>query len=219
MARTDTQTRQRILDVALNRFADRGYAGTSVRDLVADARVTQPTLYYYFPSKARLYQSLVDLAHDQRYAVMREAVRRAPGFTEKLTELLAASFEFLQGRRELVRIAFATAFAATDELPREIDYLTKCRRNFEFVHGLIKTGLAQGVLDKRFDSKELAFGLYGQMNFYVIADLLLPGSPLNRQTANRIVELFLAGAGARAQARSLAAVNGARRGNHGRKML
>jgi hypothetical protein len=93
-----------------------------------------------------------------------------------------------------MRIAFATAFAAPGELPSEIRYLDKCSRNFEFIHTLIKRGQAARELDRRFDSKELAFGIYGQLNIYVMAHLLMPDCKLNRQTAERIVELFLAGA-------------------------
>jgi len=59
----------------------------------------------------------------------------------------------------------------------------------------IKKGLASGELDTRFDSHELAYGLYGQMNFHVTAHLLMPHRQLDRKVAERIVELFLAGAG------------------------
>ena len=96
-----------------------------------------------------------------------------------------------------MRIAFATAFAAPGELPAEVRYLDKCARNFELIHDLIRRGQATGELDRRFDSKELAFGIYGQLNIYTMAHLLMPDCQLNRQTAERIVALFLAGAGAK----------------------
>jgi hypothetical protein len=75
--------------------------------------------------------------------------------------------------------------------------MDKCTRNFEFIHDLIKGGQAVGELDRRFDSKELAFGIYGQLNMYLMAHLLMPDCQLNRQTAERIVQLFLAGAEAK----------------------
>ena len=53
-------TRQRIQRAALRLFADCGYAGASVQAMVDAAKVTKPTLYYYFKSKAGLYQSLID---------------------------------------------------------------------------------------------------------------------------------------------------------------
>jgi hypothetical protein len=113
---------------------------------------------------------------------------------EKLVEILAALFEFLRDHKDLMRIAFATAFAAPGEVPAGVRYLEKCGRNFEFFHALIKRGQSSGELDCRFDSQELAFGIYGQLNMYTMAHLLMPECRLNRQTAERIVKLFLAGA-------------------------
>jgi hypothetical protein len=103
----------------------------------------------------------------------------------------------LQKNRELMRIAFATAFAAPGEMPEGLRYSDKCERNFEFVHSVIKKALAAGALDKKFDSRELAYGFYGQLNAYLVSQLLMPDCRLNRDTARRIVELFLAGAAAK----------------------
>ena len=75
--------------------------------------------------------------------------------------------------------------------------MDKSLRNFEFIHTLIKQGQAAGELDRRFDSEELAFGIFGLLNIYVMAHLLMPGCRLNRRRAERIVELFLTGAAAR----------------------
>jgi len=194
---TDSNTRQQVLQAALKKFADCGYEGTSVQDIVEAAQVTKPTLYYYFGNKAELYQALVDYAHDERRRLMQAAAQRGDALADKLVEILAAVFDFLQNNRDLMRIAFATAFAAPGELPAEIHYAEKCSRNFEFIHELIRRGQAAGELDRRFDSKELAFGIYGQLNIYVMAHLLMPDCKLNRQTAERIVKLFLAGAGAK----------------------
>ena len=192
-----TETQRHILNAALNRFASRGYAGTSVQDIVDDARVAKPTLYYYFPNKAGLYQALVDSAHDERFRLMQEAARAGSTLEEQLVEILAALFDYARGHRELMRMAFATAFASPDELPKEVDYTAKCERNFEFIHSLIKHGLTAGVLDRKFDSRELAFGIHGLMNVYLITHLLMPDCKLDRSTAERVVQLFLAGAAAK----------------------
>jgi TetR/AcrR family transcriptional regulator len=195
--KTDRQTRQKILAAALKRFAHCGYAAASVQDIVDAARVTKPTLYYYFGNKAGLYQALVDSAHDERFRLIQEGARCGQTLAEKLVEIIAALFEFLGDHRELMRIAFATAFAAPGEMPAEIRYLEKSTRNFEFIHSLIKRGQAARELDRRFDSRELAFAIYGQLNIYVMAQLVKPDTALNRQSAKRIVEIFLAGAAAK----------------------
>lgn len=187
-------TRGEILRAALKRFANSGYAATSVQQIVGDARVSKPTLYYYFSDKAALFEALVHEAHDERYRLMREAAERAGDLRGRLIEILNVLFEYFAEHRELMRISLATAFASPGEMPRGLKYADRCERNFEFLHSLMKRAADRGEVDRRFDSRELAFGFYGQANAYLMARLIMPQSELNRQKAERIVDLFLAGA-------------------------
>ena len=194
MDKIGPKTKRKLLRVALKIFADRGYAGASVQTIVDAARVTKPTLYYYFGSKAGLYQALLDWANDERLRLMREAAGRATSLPKQLVEVLAAIFDFIDGHRELMRLAFATPFSARGEVPREINYLKKASRNFEFFQGFIRRGRDRGELSSRFSSLELARGLYGMMTLRVMSFLVLPERPPTRRDAESIVQLFLSGA-------------------------
>ena len=97
------ETRQEILRAALKRFAHSGYAATSVQHIVEDARVSKPTLYYYFPDKAGLFQALVSEAHDERYRLMREAVDSTEDFRAQLVAIVSALFRYFLKNRELMR--------------------------------------------------------------------------------------------------------------------
>src|SRR5215472_12910555 len=110
-------TRRHLLQAALKSFADRGYAATSIQDIVDAARVSKPVLYYYFPDKAGLFRALVERAHDERLRLMQAAAERKESVAEKLEEVITAVFEFSLENRELMRLAFATAFAAPGEAP------------------------------------------------------------------------------------------------------
>lgn len=197
MDKHDSQTRGKILRSALKQFADCGYEGASVQAIVDAARVTKPTLYYYFKSKAGLFQALIDWAHDERYRLMCEAGEQGGSLAEQLTEVLAALFEFINDHRSLMRIAFATAFSARGEIPTEIRYVDKCERNFEFIHALIRRGLADGGLNKTYSSRELTMGIYGMMTIKVMEHLVHGKPRLTRRDAESIVQLFLGGASAR----------------------
>ena len=178
----------------MKQFAHSGYAGTSVAEIVRVARVAKPSLYYYFHNKAGLYQALVDHALDERFRLVQEAAARGKDLREKLTNILAALFAFQTRNRELIRLTFATVFASPGEVPENTDYMARRQRNFNFIHSLIKKEWAVKRLNRKFDSQELAFGIHGLMNIYVMAHLILPKQKLNRKTAERIVELFLSGA-------------------------
>jgi AcrR family transcriptional regulator len=194
MAKPGPETRRQILRAALKHFANAGYAATSVQQITGDAGVSKPALYYYFGDKAGLFEALVNEALDERLRVMQEAAARGKNFREQAREILTALFEHFQKNRELTRIAFSTAYAAPGEVPPKLDYLQMCRRNIEFIHSLIKQAQKKGELDTRFDSHDLAYSFFGNTNFYIKAPMLMPGFRVNRKTAERVVELFFAGA-------------------------
>lgn len=201
MAKAVPDTRKQILRAALKQFANAGYAATSVQDIVDAARVSKPALYYHFADKAGLFQALVHEAHDARYRILREAAENHAGIRAQLEALLTALFAYFSGNRELMRISFATMFAAPGEMPKDATCVEKCERNFEFVHSLINAAQKNGELDQGFDSQEIAFGFYGLINFYLVGHLVCEDCQLNQLTAHRIVELFLTGAGPRRRAK------------------
>ncbi|HEY5910310.1 MAG TPA: TetR/AcrR family transcriptional regulator [Verrucomicrobiae bacterium] len=194
---SDSATRQHLLDVALRCFARQGYAATSVREIVDAARVSKPVLYYYFADKADLFHAVVDSAHDERYRLMLAAARRGKTVRQRLEEMVADVFEYSLRNRELLRLTFATAFAMSAAVPGQSKCREKGRRNFELVRSVIEQGQAAGELTRQFSSLELALGIYGQVNSYVMFRLLVPDCPLNRDSAKEIVRLFLHGAAAR----------------------
>jgi AcrR family transcriptional regulator len=158
-------------------------------------------LYYYFHSKAELFQALIDMAHDERFRLMQEAARHSRSLAERLVNVWTRLFEFIEGHRELMRLAFATAFAARGEIPAEIRYLEKGQRNFEMVVGMMRQGRMDGELDARHSSRDLALALWGMMNIRVMEYLVAPRRPLTRRDAERVVQLFLRGAGVRQRAK------------------
>ncbi|MEH3033583.1 MAG: TetR/AcrR family transcriptional regulator [Aeromicrobium erythreum] len=53
-------TKRALLDNATELFAAHGYAGTSLDEVVAAARVTKGALYHHFPSKLALFESVFE---------------------------------------------------------------------------------------------------------------------------------------------------------------
>jgi AcrR family transcriptional regulator len=83
-------TKQRLLDIALEEFAARGFAGAKVDRIARRARVNKAMLYYHFKSKAGLYTSIL---RDQFVALGEAAASaRAPGLPadQQLTRFIDA---------------------------------------------------------------------------------------------------------------------------------
>jgi AcrR family transcriptional regulator len=62
MTRPSEVTRDRIMKAAERLFAERGYDGTSVRAIVAKARVNQAAINYHFDGKDGLYREVLRTA-------------------------------------------------------------------------------------------------------------------------------------------------------------
>ena len=60
------RTRQAILEAALDLFGDRGFFGTSLRDVAIRVGIRDSAIYNYFPSKESLFEALIALDHDAR---------------------------------------------------------------------------------------------------------------------------------------------------------
>ena len=86
------RTRQAILDAALDLFAEKGFFGTSLRDVAAAVGVRESALYNYFAGKDALFDALL-AAHQHSKA-------------ERLAPL--AGGPIADGRALLERLALAT---------------------------------------------------------------------------------------------------------------
>ncbi|MET8679249.1 helix-turn-helix domain-containing protein [Streptomyces sp. NPDC004647] len=105
-------TRQRIQDVALELFAERGYEKTSLREIAENLQVTKAALYYHFKSKEDIVISIFeDLSRPLDELI--EWAEQEPRTLETKQELLrrysaalndaAPLFRFLQENQAAVR--------------------------------------------------------------------------------------------------------------------
>jgi AcrR family transcriptional regulator len=78
MLAPSANTRDRILNEASRLFAERGYDGTSTRQIADAVGVRQPSLFHHFASKQAIMEALLDLTYAAPAAVA-ERLARAPG--------------------------------------------------------------------------------------------------------------------------------------------
>ncbi|MHA2609471.1 MAG: TetR/AcrR family transcriptional regulator [bacterium JZ-2024 1] len=57
--RVSSPTKEKILKVATQLFAERGFSNVSIRDISEKSGVSLPLIYYYFPNKNRLFEEVV----------------------------------------------------------------------------------------------------------------------------------------------------------------
>ena len=59
MGRPQSNKRHQILNAAEHAFAEHGFDGASLRDIVCEAKVNLATVYYYFGSKHGLMEAVL----------------------------------------------------------------------------------------------------------------------------------------------------------------
>ena len=65
MTRPSDHTREAIIKAAVHLFAEKGFDGTSVRDIVTKARVNQAAINYHFKSKDGLYLEVLKIGFER----------------------------------------------------------------------------------------------------------------------------------------------------------
>ena len=93
-------TRDRILDAALNIFANKGYYDTRMDEIVEASDTSKGAIYFHFPNKERLFLALVDQFADLIERRVREAVaEEAQGIARVQAALQACLDTFGRYRR------------------------------------------------------------------------------------------------------------------------
>ena len=83
--------RQKILDVALRLFSDRGYEAVGIAEVCEISEITKPTLYHYFGSKRGLLDAIVE----DRGGVLRALLRKSAVYAHDVPaglESIASAF-------------------------------------------------------------------------------------------------------------------------------
>jgi AcrR family transcriptional regulator len=68
-------TKRALVEVATALFTEQGYAGTSLDEIVAGARVTKGALYHHFSGKQALFESVFENVEDDAARAIRRAVK------------------------------------------------------------------------------------------------------------------------------------------------
>src|SRR6478609_3158851 len=163
-------TRERIADAAGEIFAERGFDGTTVRDICQRAGANIAAVNYYFGDKQRLYVESVVRAHRWRMEQV-----RLPEWSEgttaetKLTDFIKTFIRrVLTGpddtwHTKLVMREMAHPTAACAELVQ-----SSIRPQFEILLAILRELLPAEVSAERL--RLTAFSIVGQCLFYHFAD-------------------------------------------------
>ncbi len=114
--RRGESTRERILDVAEGLFADRGFDGTTLRDVAGGVGIRTPSLYNHFPSKEALYAAVLERVVEPVLALLSEIVQAGPGERPDSRHVVERVMELLARRPDLPRLVVHEALGGGQHL-------------------------------------------------------------------------------------------------------
>ena len=100
------KTRRRIIDVAVEVFAARGFRAAGTREIAARARVSQGLITYHFGSKGELWKAAMGRIFDDLRARFRAVIEGdpPPDPRERVREVVKQYVRFVAAHPELFRV-------------------------------------------------------------------------------------------------------------------
>ncbi|RNC71336.1 MAG: TetR/AcrR family transcriptional regulator [Desulfuromonadales bacterium] len=188
-AKVNEAVRERLLTAALELFVAKGYASTSVREIVAAAGVTKPVLYYYFGSKEGIYLELMT----GTFATFRELISNlsaSPGTArERILHFATGVFDGFVEHIAVVRFMYAMFFGPSQgapSFPLEQGFEMK----LEAVGGMVEEGVRSGEM-RAVDVRDITWAIVSCMNTVMEEQLCRTPSRIDREGLVRVLTLIL----------------------------
>ena len=132
-----SSTRGRILLAASTLFAQRGYFGTSTRDIADAVQVRQPSLFHHFEAKHEIFRTLVELDLGPSIDRIQSRIAEESAWAEKLHLSIACD----------VREALVQPFDARglyQDAVLGLDEFTDEREGIALFHELVERVISSG---------------------------------------------------------------------------
>ena len=128
---TGKERREQLLDIGRRLFAERGFEGTSIEEIAAQAGVSKPVVYEHFGGKEGLYAVVVD-REVERLLAMATDILGGANTREKFEAAAVALLRYIEdnsdGFRILVRdsplaSASGTFGSLISDIARQVEYI------------------------------------------------------------------------------------------------
>ena len=159
-------TRQRLLDIAEQLFAERGFYGVSIATIASEVGFTKQGLLHYFNSKEKLYGAIVQRISDDFQDHQREALQASEDPAERLEKFYAALAEPTETNVQRTRLLMRELLDNNERAAKAENWYLR-----PFLDRLISMVKDVNKSEKLSDAEALAYGyqLLGAVNYFLIS--------------------------------------------------
>lgn len=191
VATRDEAARARLMRAALDLFTRKGYASTTVREIVEAAAVTKPVLYYYFGNKEGIYLALMGETFSEFLELLSAVRDRGGNARERTLELCDGVYAFAAAHLPLIRVMYAIYYGPPQGAP-PFDFDATHREFQTIVLAILEEGLARGETFS-VSTGDATWAIIGALNIAIELELCHPEKSLGREGLRRILNLVFDG--------------------------
>jgi len=179
MVKKDKSTEEKIINAALDEFAELGYSGARVDSIAERGEINKAMIYYYFKSKEKLYERILLDIVTGIYGQIKEAAVEGGGrrHIEQLYSIIGRYVDILSSiDRRYIRIMMRE-IASGGEFFRKIAIPNLVLPVISIVEPLFKAGVENGEI-RNLNPYMTFLQIIGSIVFFNIIRIPLEGSPV-----------------------------------------
>jgi AcrR family transcriptional regulator len=181
-------TKQRLLDATLKLISEKGYLGSTTREIAQEAGVTELTLFRHFGTKEKLFEAL--LRNHTFLPRLKELLPELDGLSYgDSLRMIANSFLLsLKERKSLVKIMYSEVTTYPEKIKKLYNKFADDLRLTlaSYFRGLQKKGLLRSV------SPEMAAQLFlGMLFSYFRSEEIMREGGMKKQTMEKNIKEFV----------------------------
>ena len=183
--------REKLLASAAETFSTKGYAATTVREIVHRAGVTKPALYYYFRSKEGIYLALMREPFERFVALVDETTAEEETARERLVRLCLRSYDIFVEHLDLARMMYAIYYGP----PQGAPFVDFDAYHLRFQEGILAL-LTEGIRRREFrkgDAGDMMWAVVGVVNVAMELELCRPRHSVGRDGIRRMLGILFDG--------------------------
>ena len=186
----EPNARARLLKTAIDMFAEKGYAVTSVREIVDRAGVSKPVLYYYFQSKEGLFLAILDMAENLQRQLLAGILESEGNALDRLITLYRQLYAGIDEHRSLYKMIHGLIFGPPQGTP-DYDFTRYHRHMIDAICEIYNAGIAGGEVRKT-AAEEVAYLVLSLIDFCLHMDQIQPQSS-DPQRPERLLRMAFQG--------------------------
>lgn len=157
-------TKMAILDAAESEFAKRGLLGARTENIADGASVTRAMIHYYYDSKEKLYQAVLERALASRIRIAEEIDVYSGTPPQLLEDYIRTLLADMRRRPNLPLIMLFEGVQNEGRLYRQI----VVNSSYGPIRKILERGMKEGIF-REMDVTQVAVNIMGMCVFYVVA--------------------------------------------------